>query len=138
MPDLNLDGTVVPERVVLAAERDVRLATRAAIYRTNPTGEAIDPVVAKALTDARDEQIRARLAYETALETVAASAALSPLGVPLQSASIEGASYTAATTDATQLIPPHLHLDVASGLCRAAYDVLLDAGLIGGPVIAYG
>lgn len=118
------------------AARTVRLASRAAIYRVADDGLPVDVLLRAAMIEARTEQIRAMRHEAAQTATAAESAALSPLGVPLQSASIEGAIWTAG--DSSALVPAPYRMDAATGLSQAAYEVLLDAGLIGGPVIAYG
>lgn len=129
------DRPVGPEESARAA-RTVRLASRAAIYRVADDGLPVDVLLRAAIIEARTEQIRAMRYAAAQTATAAESAALSPLGVPLQSASIEGASWTAG--DADSLIPAPYRMDAATGLSRAAYEVLLDAGLLAGPVVTYG
>ena len=129
------DVPVSPEESARAA-RTVRLASRAAIYQADIDGLPVDVLLRAAIIEARTEQIRAIRHEAAQAATAIESAALSPLGVPLQSASIEGASWTAG--DSSGLIPAPYRMDAATGLSQAAYEVLLDAGLIGGPVIAYG
>ena len=129
------DVPVSPEDSARAA-RTVRLASRAAVYRVADDGLPVDVLLRAAVIEARTEQIRAMRHEAAQTATAAESAALSPLGVPLQSASIEGASWTAG--DSSDLIPSHYRIDAATGLSQAAYEVLLDAGLLAGPVITYG
>lgn len=133
---LVVDNVPVAVEEFAHAARTVRLASRAAIYRVADDGLPVDVLLRAAMIEARTEQIRAMRHAAAQTTTAAESAALSPLGVPLQSASIEGASWTAGGTDS--LIPAPYRMDAATGLSRAAYEVLLDAGLLAGPVIAYG
>lgn len=131
-----VDNVEVTPAELSAASRTIRLASRAAIYRTDADGLPVDAILRQAIIDARTEQVRAQRAQAAHEQAVKDNAALSPLGVPLASASIEGASYTAAQGETT--VPARFQVDADTGLCRAAFEILLDAGLLNGPVIAYG
>ena len=110
-----------------AAAREVLLATRSARYDTLD-GLATDPLVEDALNGAGALQLKALIAQG---EIVAAGKA-SPLGRPLSSASVEGASWTADTSAPS--VSPGLEVPSGGGLCRDAYNVLLLGGLLNGLV----
>lgn len=133
---IRVDGQAVSPDLEEEARRDVRLATRSAVYATDAAGVATDTAIKTALESAAIAQARALLRRDEIDAQMRASAALSPLGRPLASASIGGASYSVETGASS--VPAPLQLDPRGGLCRGAYDILLDAGLIGGSVGFYG
>ena len=109
----------VPDRTIRRATLPVLAYLSTVVYATNADGTPSDPSVASAVADAVAEQV---LQVVSAERRVANATALSPLGRPLASASIEGASYTA-----DQNYPVDLPDD--GTLTREAYDVLWAAGL---------
>lgn len=109
----------VPDRTIRRATLPVLAYLSTVVYATNADGTPSDPSVSAAVAEAVSEQV---LQQVTAERRVANATALSPLGRPLASASIEGASYTA-----DQNYPVDLPADGA--LTREAFDVLWAAGL---------
>ena len=127
---------VVDEERMKQARRAVRLATRSAVYDTDLDGNPSRTDLKQALEEAAAAQYRALTDLAEHQAALAQNAALSPLGIPLSSASIGGASYSAA--DGASVIESSLRIPEAGGLCYAAYDILLDAGLFGTAVGVYG
>ena len=127
---------VVDEERMKQARRAVRLATRSAVYDTDLDGNPSRPDLKQALEEATAAQYRALTALAEHQAALAQNAALSPLGIPLSSASIGGASYSAA--DGASVIESSIRIPETGGLCYAAYDILLDAGLFGTAVGVYG
>lgn len=109
----------VPDRTIRRATLPVLAYLSTVVYATNADGTPSDPSVASVVADAVAEQVLQQI---TAERRAADATALSPLGRPLASASIEGASYTA-----DQNYPVDLPADGL--LTREAYDVLWAAGL---------
>lgn len=130
------DGTPVRETLVRAAEAAVLYAIRTAVYATDETGQASDPAVRKVIEDAIVEQVLAVAAQEAAAQAVRDSAALSPLGRPLQAASIDGASWTA--DQGAQTIPPGQRFLPGESLSVGAFEILLHGGLLSGTVWVHG
>ena len=125
--------TALSTPVLEKAERDVRLALRSAVYQADAQGRPVRANELSACQEATLEQVTAVLAAKAETDALVASAAASPMGRPLQSATIGDASYTVAASSAglvpdEYLIPPH------GGLCRSAWSVLLLAGLLQGGV----
>ena len=118
------------------ARRDVRLATRSAVYAVGPTGVAVEAGLRSALDRAATAQARALLFRDEQDAANKAAASLSPLGKPLASASIGGASYT--VEQGTSAVPEPFQLPRGGRLCSAAHDILFDAGLLYGNVAHYG
>ena len=133
---LEVDGQLISPSMEEEARRDVRLATRSAVYAVDSTGAAVEADVRSALDRAAAAQARALLFRDEQDATNRASAALSPLGKPLASASSGGASYT--VEQGTSAVPGPFQLPGGGGLCPAAHDILLDAGLLYGVVAHYG
>lgn len=133
---LEIGGSPVPEDVEAEARRDVRIATRSARYRTDQSGHPTESGVVKALEDAALAQAQAILHRIEQDAVNKASASLSPLGKPLASASIGGASYT--VDQGASSVPGPFQLPGGGQLCSAAYDILFDAGLLYGAVTTYG
>ena len=133
---IELGGAPVPEDVEAEARRDVRLETRSARYRTDQSGSPTDPRVAGALEAAALAQAQALLFRDEQDAANKAAASLSPLGKPLASASIGGASYT--VEQGTSTAPGPFQLPGGGRLCSAAHDILFDAGLLYGNVAHYG
>ena len=133
---LEVDGQLISPSMEEEARRDVRLATRSAVYAVDSTGAAVEADVRSALDRAAAAQARALLFRDEQDATNRASAALSPLGKPLASASIGGASYT--VEQGTSTVPGPFQLSGGGQLCSAAHDILFDAGLLYGKVVHYG
>ena len=133
---LELGGSPVPADVEAEARRDVRIATRSARYQTDQSGHPTEPSVVKALEDATLAQAQAILHRVEQDAASKASASLSPLGKPLASASIGGASYT--VEQGASAVPGPFQLPGGGQLCSAAHDILFDAGLLYGVVSTYG
>lgn len=133
---LELGGSPVPADVEDEARRDVRIATRSARYPTDQSGHPTESSVVKALEDATLAQAQAILHRVEQDAANKASASLSPLGKPLASASIGGASYTVEPGSST--VPGPFQLPGGGQLCSAAHDILFDAGLLYGIVGTHG
>lgn len=118
------------------ARRDVRLATRSAVYAVDSTGVAVEAGIRSALDQAATAQARALLFRDEQDAANKAAASLSPLGKPLASASIGGASYT--VEQGTSAVPGPFQIPAGGGLCSAALAILDDAGLLNGRVGYYG
>ena len=123
------DGTTAPEALVRRATGAVSYAMRSALYRLSADGFPSEPSLRTAVQDAIQEQVLAlRLTGEEEAAR-ASSAALSPLGVPLSQASLGGAVWTAEKTSS---VPSSHQIPAAGGLCLAAWEILRNAGLLGG------
>ena len=118
------------------ARRDVRLATRSAVYVVDSTGAAVEAGIRSALDRAATAQARALLFRDEQDAANKVAASLSPLGKPLASASIGGASYT--VEQGTSAVPGPFQIPAGGGLCSAALAILDDAGLLNGRVGYYG
>ena len=133
---LEVDGQLISPSMEEEARRDVRLATRSAVYAVDPTGAAVEAGIRSALDRAATAQARALLFRDEKDAANKAAASLSPLGKPLASASIGGASYT--VEQGTSTVPGPFQLSGGGQLCSAAHDILFDAGLLYGRVSHYG
>ena len=133
---LEVDGQLITPAMEDEARRAVRLATRSAVYAVDSTGVAVEADIRSALDRAATAQARALLFRDEQDATNKASAALSPLGKPLSSASIGGASYTAE--QGASAVPEPFQLPGGGRLCAAAHDILFDAGLLYGMVATHG
>ena len=130
---LEVDGQLITPAMEDEARRAVRLATRSAVYAVDSTGVAVEADIRSALDRAATAQARALLFRDEQDAANKAAASLSPLGKPLASASIGGASYTAE--QGTSTVPGPFQLGGGGGrLCAAAHDILFDAGLLYGTV----
>ena len=133
---LEVDGQLISPPMEEEARRAVRLATRSAVYTVDPTGVAVEASVRSALERAAVAQARALLFRDEQDAANKAAASLSPLGKPLASASIGGASYT--VEQGASAVPEPFQLPGGGRLCSAAHDILFDAGLLYGRVSHYG
>lgn len=134
------DGVIVDEatgarmtsRGIAAASLAVDSYLKSALYRVDPEGFPYDGFL-------RDIFVEATMAQAIAIwdneKSRLAGVALSPLGKPLQSASINGASYTVDRTAAGAQIGYQMPAD--GGLCLAASQILDSANLTTS-VIVYG
>ena len=131
-----VDEIHVSERHAELAARAVSLALRSARYQADEEGLPVDARLRDAVISSRGEQVRALRELDAQQAAITENAALSPLGIPLSSASIGGASYSAA--EGGSAVQSALRIPESGGLCPAAYDVLLAAGLLGHGVGIYG
>lgn len=117
-------GATMTSRGMRAASRAVDSYLMSAIYRTDVDGYPVDVGLREAFADAAMEQARAIWASEKArLRAEGAS----PLGRPLQSASIGSVSYTVDGSANTSEAGLQLPSDVS--LCQSAINVLEAARL---------
>ena len=122
-------GEVLTARELANASRFIAAATSGAIYDTDDQDAATDSRVVAALRDATCELLAVR-APARAREADVDSDAAKLRAAGVKRASVNGASYeladdTAQTTDGTGM-PLDVHL------------ILLEAGLVGGPVRVIG
>lgn len=111
-------GARVSERDLVLANADVELWLRSAVYQVGADGNPSDAGVARKIEGAVYEQARALILKR---ESHQLSVQNSPTGVPLQSASIDGVSWTAAS-GASSVAPEY---DFSPGhLCSAAQALL--------------
>lgn len=117
-------GATMTSREMRAASRAVDSYLRSAVYRTDVDGYPVDVRLREAFADAAMEQARAIWSSEKArLRAEGAS----PLGRPLQSASIGSASYTVDRSADTG--EAGLRLPSDGSLCPSAFSVLESTGL---------
>lgn len=117
-------GATMTSREMRAASRAVESYLYSAVYRTDVDGYPVDVHLREAFADAAMEQARAIWSSEKArLRAEGAS----PLGRPLQSASIGSVSYTVDGSADTSEAGLRLSADVS--LCQSAINVLEAARL---------
>ncbi|WP_131104029.1 hypothetical protein [Ornithinimicrobium sufpigmenti] len=116
-------------RLLTVASRWVRHATRTAVYDTTSAGLPSDEDVAAAFRDATVEQVLVWHAAKVSPD--AGSVGVTDRVVTSKSMRSVSVSYDAAS--ATQA-----KTEAATLLCDASRMILADAGLLGGPVTAWG
>ena len=117
-------GATMTSRGMRAASRAVDSYLMSAIYRTDVDGYPVDVGLREAFADAAMEQARAIWSSDKArLRAEGAS----PLGRPLQSASIGSVSYTVDGSANTS--EAGLQLPSDGSLCQSAISILQSVGL---------
>lgn len=117
-------GATMTSRGMRAASRAVDSYLMSAIYRTDVDGYPVDVGLREAFADAAMEQARAIWSSDKArLRAEGAS----PIGRPLQSASIGSVSYTVDGTASTG--EPGQQLPADGSLCQSAISILQSVGL---------
>lgn len=106
------------------ATRAVRIALMSALYVPDSDGMPADPEARGVVDEAIQAQAAAIVATDELLE---ARKAASPLKVPLASASLGSASWTAASTPVA--VPEASQIPAGGGLCRRAWEILYLGGL---------
>lgn len=113
-------GARVTARTIASASRAVDSALFSAVYRTDSDGFPTDPSIRELLDEATLVQVLALFEGDKAGKR---SASLSPIGRPLASASILGASYTADTA-APLVATPGRAVPADGSLCAEALAIL--------------
>ena len=126
------NGKAASPELVMLARGAVLYAMRSAEYSSDASGEPTAPDQRAAYESAVAAQARAIWMQEEAEDRRRSSASLSPIGLPIASASIGGASYTVETASSASSewsIPDNDH---HAGLCNRAWAILRNAGLAWG------